>query len=50
MSKTRWAVDGPDGEVIQVQGRKFSANDDGAPMLVSHLSILIKAMGKISRR
>jgi hypothetical protein len=34
MSKTRWAVDGPDGEVVEVQGRKFSANDDGAPMLV----------------
>jgi hypothetical protein len=33
MSKTRWAIDG-DEAVIQVQGRKFGANDDGAPMLV----------------
>ncbi|KAI0751603.1 hypothetical protein C8Q80DRAFT_1158351 [Daedaleopsis nitida] len=35
MSKTRWAVDGPDGTVLEVNGRKFGANDDGAPMLCS---------------
>jgi hypothetical protein len=34
MSKTRWAVDGPDGEVIELNGRKFGTSDDGAPMLV----------------
>ncbi|VDC04820.1 unnamed protein product [Peniophora sp. CBMAI 1063] len=35
MSQTRWAVDGEDGTSIEVNGRKFSANDDGAPMLCS---------------
>lgn len=35
MSKTRWAVEGPDTSVIEVNGRKFGANDDGAPLLVS---------------
>jgi alpha-acetolactate decarboxylase len=38
MSKTRWAVDGADGEVIELNGRKFSTNDDGAPMLVRTIS------------
>jgi hypothetical protein len=38
MSKTRWAIDG-DTAVIQVQGRKFGANDDGAPMLVRLVSL-----------
>jgi hypothetical protein len=37
MSETRWAVDGPDGEVLELNGRKFSSNDDGAPMLVRHI-------------
>jgi hypothetical protein len=35
MTKTKWAVDGPDGQIVELNGRKFSANDDGAPMLVS---------------
>ena len=34
MSRTKWAVDGPDG-TIEVNGRKFGSSDDGAPMLVS---------------
>lgn len=34
MAKTRWAIDGPDGTVLELDGRKFGANDDGAPMLV----------------
>ena len=34
MSKTQWAIDGPDGTVLEVDGRKFASNDDGAPMLV----------------
>ena len=33
MSRTRWAVDGPEGSTIELGGRKFSSNDDGAPML-----------------
>jgi hypothetical protein len=35
MSKTRWAVDGPDGTVLEINGRKFGAEDDGAPMMCS---------------
>lgn len=38
MSKTQWAVDGPDGTVLEVNGRKFASNDDGAPMMVSNES------------
>ena len=33
MTRTRRAVDGPGGSFIEVGGRKFSSNDDGAPML-----------------
>ncbi|TFK93593.1 hypothetical protein K466DRAFT_91996 [Polyporus arcularius HHB13444] len=35
MSKTSWAVEGPDGTVLEVNGRRFGQNDDGAPMLCS---------------
>lgn len=40
MSKTQWAVDGPDGTALEVNGRKFASNDDGAPMLVSLLQLI----------
>jgi len=33
MSSTRWAVQGPDGATVEINGRKFSANDSGAPMM-----------------
>ncbi|KAH8114632.1 hypothetical protein DFH11DRAFT_1508603 [Phellopilus nigrolimitatus] len=33
MSKTRWAVDGPNGTVVELDGHKFGSSDDGAPML-----------------
>src|SRR6266702_2307413 len=33
MSRTRWAIDGPEGNSVELDGRKFSSNDDGAPML-----------------
>jgi hypothetical protein len=33
MSKTRWAVDGPDGTILELNGRKFSTDDEGAPMM-----------------
>jgi hypothetical protein len=36
MSRTRWAVDGPDGTTVELDGRKFGASDEGAPMLVSN--------------
>lgn len=34
MSRTRWAVE-DDTSIIEVNGRRFGANDDGAPLLVS---------------
>ncbi|KAJ7231899.1 hypothetical protein B0H12DRAFT_204922 [Mycena haematopus] len=33
MSKTRWAVDGAEGTALELSGRKFGSNDDGAPMM-----------------
>ena len=33
MEKTSWAIDGDDDAVREIQGRKFSAGDSGAPML-----------------
>ncbi|KAH8114640.1 hypothetical protein DFH11DRAFT_1764593 [Phellopilus nigrolimitatus] len=33
MSRTRWAVDGPNGTVVELDGHKFGSSDDGAPML-----------------
>ncbi|KAH8830110.1 hypothetical protein DL96DRAFT_1668099 [Flagelloscypha sp. PMI_526] len=35
MSRTVWSVEGPDTNVMEVDGRKFSGQDDGAPMLCS---------------
>ncbi|KAI9453843.1 hypothetical protein BJY52DRAFT_1418099 [Lactarius psammicola] len=35
MTQTRWAVDGPDGTSLELGGRKFSSNDEGAPMMCS---------------
>ncbi|TCD67573.1 hypothetical protein EIP91_012270 [Steccherinum ochraceum] len=35
MSRTKWAVDGPDGTIVEVNGRRFGSRDDGAPMLCS---------------
>jgi hypothetical protein len=33
MTQTRWAVDGPDGTAVELGGRRFSSNDEGAPMM-----------------
>ncbi|KAG2040496.1 hypothetical protein BDR03DRAFT_948927 [Suillus americanus] len=33
MSSSRWAVDGPDNTGLEVEGRRFSSNDEGAPMM-----------------
>ncbi|KAJ6484963.1 hypothetical protein DFH09DRAFT_1378006, partial [Mycena vulgaris] len=33
MSKTTWSIDGPDDTILELKGRKFAANDDGAPMM-----------------
>ncbi|KAH8977864.1 hypothetical protein EDB86DRAFT_3157238 [Lactarius hatsudake] len=33
MSQTRWVVDDPNGAGLEIEGHKFSSNDDGGPML-----------------
>lgn len=33
MTQTRWAIDGPDGTSLELGDRKFSSNDEGAPMM-----------------
>ncbi|KAF9231816.1 hypothetical protein BU15DRAFT_81945 [Melanogaster broomeanus] len=33
MSNVRWSIDGPDEEGLEVEGRRFSTNDEGAPMM-----------------
>ena len=33
MSQTSWIVEGPDETALNLSGRKFSTNDDGAPMM-----------------
>jgi len=35
MSKTEWAVDGPEGTAVELNGRRFGAGDTGAPMMCS---------------
>ena len=37
MSKTQWAIAGPDGTVLQLDGHKFGSDDEGAPMLCSQI-------------
>lgn len=43
MTQTRWAIDGPDEADIELGGRKFSANDDGAPMMCN---LVCSSMGR----
>ena len=33
MTRTRWAIDSPEGNSVEPDGHKFSPNDGGAPML-----------------
>ncbi|KAJ7587977.1 hypothetical protein C8J56DRAFT_860684 [Mycena floridula] len=33
MSETKWAVEGPEGTALELNGRKFGADDEGAPMM-----------------
>lgn len=37
MSKTQWAIAGPDNTVLELDGHKFGFNDEGAPMLCSQI-------------
>ncbi|KIK82025.1 hypothetical protein PAXRUDRAFT_832450 [Paxillus rubicundulus Ve08.2h10] len=43
MSKTRWSIDGPADANLEVEGRRFSCNDTGAPMMCN---IVCQAMGR----
>ncbi|KAF8548833.1 hypothetical protein OG21DRAFT_1489038 [Imleria badia] len=43
MSRTRWTVDGPDDVPLEIEGRKFSTNDEGAPMMCN---LVCSAMGR----
>ncbi|KAJ7066394.1 hypothetical protein C8F01DRAFT_1123111 [Mycena amicta] len=33
MSRTQWSVEGPEGTIIELNGRKFGASDEGSPLL-----------------
>ena len=43
MTQTRWALDGPDGVSLELGGRKFSSNDEGAPMMCN---LVCSSMGR----
>ncbi|KAF9218569.1 hypothetical protein BS17DRAFT_720337 [Gyrodon lividus] len=43
MSRTRWTVDGPDDVALEIEGRKFSTNDEGAPMMCN---LVCQSMGR----
>jgi hypothetical protein len=33
MTQTRWAVDGPDGTILELDGHTYSSNDEGASVM-----------------
>ncbi|KAF9230358.1 hypothetical protein BU15DRAFT_57330 [Melanogaster broomeanus] len=43
MSNVRWSIDGPDEEGLEVEGRRFSTNDEGAPMMCN---LVCQALGR----
>ncbi|KAG1809692.1 uncharacterized protein BJ212DRAFT_1379102 [Suillus subaureus] len=43
MSSSRWAIDGPDDTGLEVEGRRFSSNDEGAPMMCN---LFCQALGR----
>jgi len=44
MSKTRWSlIDGLEDASLEIEGRRFSSNDEGAPMMCN---IVCQAMGR----
>ncbi|KAI6157189.1 hypothetical protein BKA82DRAFT_4325642 [Pisolithus tinctorius] len=44
MSRTQWTIDGADdAEVLEIEGRRFSTNDEGAPMMCN---LVCQAMGR----
>jgi hypothetical protein len=43
MTQTRWAIDGPDGIGVELEGHKFSSNDNGGPMMCN---LVCSSMGR----
>jgi hypothetical protein len=43
MTQTRWAIDGPDDVGLELEGRRFSSNDEGAPMMCN---LVCSSMGR----
>ncbi|KAH7882034.1 hypothetical protein F5I97DRAFT_1988573, partial [Phlebopus sp. FC_14] len=43
MFNARWSINGPDDESIEIEGRRFSTNDEGAPMMCS---LICQSMGR----
>ncbi|KIO11023.1 hypothetical protein M404DRAFT_20554 [Pisolithus tinctorius Marx 270] len=44
MSRTRWTIDGPDdAAVLEIEGRRFSTDDEGAPMMCN---LVCQAIGR----
>ena len=43
MTQTRWAIEGPDDSGLELEGRKFSSNDEGAPMMCN---LVCSSMGR----
>jgi hypothetical protein len=43
MTQTRWAIEGPDHAGLELEGRKFSSNDEGAPMMCN---LVCSSMGR----
>ena len=43
MTETRWAVDGPGDASLELGGHRFSANDEGAPMMCN---LVCSSMGR----
>ncbi|KAI9443795.1 hypothetical protein H4582DRAFT_1807488, partial [Lactarius indigo] len=43
MTQSRWAIDGADGVSLELGGRKFSSDDEGAPMMCN---LVCSSMGR----
>jgi hypothetical protein len=43
MTQTRWAVDGADETCLELEGRRFSSNDEGGPMMCN---LVCSSMGR----
>jgi len=41
MTQTRWAVDGPDGTIVELDGHMYSSNDEGAPVMCNSVCSLL---------